>query len=80
MKVSAYSNHLDGALAILESGFAVVPIPPTYIAKLANRKHIREIKIKSNAPVFTEEAVYDASKFLHPPLGYLVELLDKKTQ
>lgn len=77
MKVAAYSNHLDGALAILNSGFAVVPIPPSYIAKLANRVHIRELNINSNAPVFAEEAVYVRKKPQSPPVKFLVEYFMK---
>jgi DNA-binding transcriptional LysR family regulator len=60
MMVQAYSNNLDGALTILKSGFAVVPLPPEYVERLAGRKDIREVKVQTKAPIFREEGAYNA--------------------
>ncbi|MGE0174493.1 MAG: LysR family transcriptional regulator [Oligoflexales bacterium] len=77
MKVAAHSNHLDGALAILKSGFAIVPIPPSYIGKLVHQTNIRELKLDTKAPVFAEEAVYNPNRWQAPPVALAIEILRK---
>lgn len=75
MKVSAASNHLDGALMILKSGYAVVPIPPQYIEKLKSEKNIRELKIQTKAPLFVEEAAFLAKANLSGAAHFFLQAL-----
>lgn len=43
MMVSAYANHLHAAMLILQSGFAVVPLPQEYVASQSLSFEVRRL-------------------------------------
>lgn len=72
MKVSAFTNGLDGALRILLSGHSVVPLPPSFVERMKGQSGIREINVKTNAPILYEHCVFNPKRHLPPPAQKLI--------
>ena len=75
MKVSAFSNSLDGALKVLMSGRAIVPLPPSFVDSLGSRERIRELKVQTNARTLREHCVYHPTRKLSPPAQAMLNSL-----
>lgn len=48
-----------------------MPIPPSYVGRLARRKHRRERGVDTKAPVYTEEGL--SNEGIEPPVRLLIE-------
>lgn len=77
MKVRAYTNRLDGALPILRSGFAVVPMAPRDLAHLRDKRDFIEIKADTKKPDYREECAYNPAASLSVAAQFLLDDLKK---
>ena len=76
LETGAYTNQLCGALMILKTGLAIVPLPHSYIKKLAFRNQVRELPIDPGFGDNREEAVFRADSYLSPPVRWLLAFLE----
>lgn len=77
MRVSAYSNSLDGGVRILLSGQAVVPLPIPYMERFmrANKRRVRRLKVDTKAPTLAIECAYNPKLPMMAPVRALLKRL-----
>jgi len=78
MKVSGFSNSLDGAMKILLCGHAIVPLPPSFVESLNHKGRIRELKVETKARTLMEHCVHHPSRTLSPPAQKIVDFISSK--
>ncbi len=77
MQFFAFSNNLSGALQILLSGHAIVPLPENYGSSIEKQYPVRRIEVTSKHKSLDQMIVYSPSGTFSPASKLLVdELLD----
>jgi DNA-binding transcriptional LysR family regulator len=75
MQVTAFTNDLDGALALLLAGYAVVPMPRGVMRPYLRQRLVRELPIRPRVNQLATEVVYDPSVPLRPEAEFLLREL-----
>lgn len=77
MMVRASTNRLEGALAVLRSGFAIAPMDPRDIARLADAREFVEVIVDTKKPAYREECAFNAEAVQSEAVKFFLEEIRK---
>lgn len=80
MNVAAFSNSLDGALKILLSGHAVVPLSPSFAERFKGKARIKELKVQTNSRILPAYCVYHPKRRHSPPARRVIDNIVKSAE
>jgi len=73
MQFFAFSNNLSGALQILLSGHAIVPLPENYGISIAKQYPVRKIEVTTKQKALDQMLVYHPSTVSLPASKLLID-------
>ncbi len=75
MEVVAFTNGLEGALAFLLAGVAVVPMPTGFMQPYLEQRRVKQLALRPRVNQLTTEVVYDPAVPLRPEAEFLLREL-----